>query len=151
MHVKIYTLVFILLLFFLYGCCTTRTAPSTEIDRNLSELQNRIVELENRNKSLEEEINRLASENKFYADYYRQTIAGIGTNIDSAIESTDRLDERINRLLRENFEFERILWEITNQNNSNGDSNCYTNQSYSNIIRDFNSISYWVWNKNLYN
>lgn len=151
MHVKIYTLIFILLLFFLYGCCTTRTAPPTEIDRNLSELQNRIIELENRNKSLEEEINRLASENKFYAEYYQQTIAGVGTNLESALESTDHLIERIDKLLKNNYELERILWELTNQNNTNGDSNFYTNQSDSNIIRDFNSISYWVWNKNLYN
>ena len=151
MHVKIFALIFVLLLFFLYGCCTTRTAPLTEIDRNFSELQNRIVELQNRNKGLEEEINRLSSENKFYAEYYQQTIAGVGTNIDSAIESTDYLDERINKLLKNNYEFERILWELTNQNSSIGDSNFYTNQGNSNIIRDFDSISYWVWNKNLYN
>ena len=151
MHVKIFALIFILLLFFLYGCCTTRTAPTTEIDRNFSELQNRIVELQNRNKGLEEEINRLSSENKFYAEYYQQTVAGVGTNIDSALESTDYLDERINRLLRENFEFERILRELTNQSNTVGNSNFYTNQGNSNIIRDIDSISYWVWGKSLYN
>ena len=151
MHVKIFALIFILLLFFLYGCCTTRTAPTTEIDRNFTSLQNRIIELENRNKGLEEEIGRLTSENKYYAEYYQQTVAGVGTNIDSALESTDYLDERINRLLRENFEFERILQELTNQSSSNGDTNLYTNQGNSNIIHDFDSISYWVWNKNLYN
>lgn len=151
MHVKVSVLIFILLLFFLYGCCTTRTAPPTEIDRNLSELQNRIIELENRNKSLEKELNRLTSENKFYAEYYQQTIAGVGTNLDSALESTDHLNERIDKLLKNNYELERILWELTNQNSSIGDSNFYTNQINSNIIRNFDSISYWVWYKSLYN
>ena len=126
MYVKIF-ISFIFFTLFMHGCCTTRTAPTAEIDRNFTDLQNRIIELENRNKGLEEEIGRLTSENKYYADYYKQTTAGIGTNIDSAVESTDRLDERINRLLKNNYELERILWELTNQNSSNGDSNFYTN------------------------
>lgn len=150
MHVKIF-ISFIFLTLFMHGCCTTRTAPPTEIDRNFSELQNRIVELQNRNKNLEEEINRLSSENKFYAEYYQQTVAGVGTNIDSALESTDYLDERINKLLKNNYELERILWELTNQNNPIGNSNFYTNQVNSNIIRDFDSIGYWVWYKSLSN
>lgn len=114
-------------LFIFSSCCTTRSISASEIDRNLTELQNRIIELQTRNTELEKEIDRLTSENKFYADYYKQTVTGIGTNIHSAIESSDNLDKYINELYRNHYELERLLWELTNQNNSIRITNSDTN------------------------
>ena len=121
-------IIFIFISLFIFSsCCTTRSISAPEIDRNLTELQNRIVELQTRNTELEKEIDRLTSENRFYADYYKQTITGIGTNIHSAIESTDNLDKHLDKLYRDHYELERILWELTNQNNPIRVTNSNTN------------------------